>query len=72
MLTGELVVRGKNLEEVRKEMRGLKLKFPDQPTISKEGKDLVRKLLKTSEERVGLEVVRRHVWLKNVVKYKEK
>jgi len=72
MLTGELVVKGRNLEEVRKEMRGLKLEFPNQPTISKEGKDVVKRLLlKTSEERAGLETIKNHVWVrKNIVKYK--
>eukprot|EP00826_Nyctotherus_ovalis_P005086 TRINITY_DN1113_c0_g7_i1.p1 TRINITY_DN1113_c0_g7~~TRINITY_DN1113_c0_g7_i1.p1 ORF type:complete len:311 (+),score=100.74 TRINITY_DN1113_c0_g7_i1:197-1129(+) len=72
MLTGELVVRGKDLEEVRREMRGLRLAFPEQPKVSKEGKDLVKRLLlKTSEERPGLETIKNHPWVKkNAAKYK--
>lgn len=72
MLTGELVVKGKNLEEVKQEMKGLKLVFPDKPVISKEAKELVRRLLlKTSEERPKLESIRHHLWVKkNAAKYK--
>ena len=51
-------------------MKNLKLTFPE--NISREAKELVRRLLlKTSEERPKLETIRNNPWVKkNTMKYK--